>query len=105
MDRRLSRRDLRRLGGDPDRYRDDASILRRPRGRACRRRTPPGPAAAPHGQEARSRPLTAVTTLRDVRGDELGEFGGERAERAPLAGGPADGERIQGRDGDGTDRA
>src|SRR5689334_1073346 len=40
-----------------------------------------------------------------VRGDEFGEFGGERAEHAPLAGGPADGERLQGRDGDGADRA
>lgn len=38
-------------------------------------------------------------------GDEFGELGGERAEQVPAAGGPADGERLQVRDGDGADRA
>ena len=40
-----------------------------------------------------------------IGGDEFGELSGRRAEDVPLADGPSDGERVQGWDGDGADRA
>ena len=41
----------------------------------------------------------------EAGGDEFGELGGQGGEQAPLAGGPADGKRVQGWDGDSADQA
>ena len=48
---------------------------------------------------------TQAGVVGEAGGDEFGEFGGQGAEQAPLAGGPADGEGVEGWDGDCADRA
>ena len=48
---------------------------------------------------------TQAGVVGEAGGDEFGEFGGQGAEQAPLAGGPADSEGVEGWDGDCADRA